>query len=1177
MRDQRRVNSRFFAFGLGALTAITGCPVELDLKDPVTLDSIVVVEFDPTHPIPVLQTIPIPTGLAQFEGAPGLSARAQKCQLGTATQCSAFASGWPLNQPIVIYLSNEIDMTTVTAGVKVIAQKGLLPTPVTYTATISKRPPPDPRCTEAGTNGARPADPMLTELRAARQALGLPVDADANVKLDCMPEGSIGNFQEAYGPDDVPTGYQLVLFPEGGAFDADTNYVLLVESWDDPDGTPHGLRAKDGSRVWGSSLFSSLNVPEEAKPVDIDGVISSPLVRSNLQGQVIANYCGVSIIADNPVPAVAFGDLSTTDKRVVDGVASLRARAGLPLLYEYFSRVINPVVLAGLTERSKLVFANAWTTDVYGSIEFDPAKGAFPFPNNQLMTATTGPGLNDLRVNLPIVPCDMSGQPAGCDTPSAAALKGGLNTLEGFSTTAPIIVNTTKNVNPATMMDDQGNSRVVMYPLNDQGVIDGDAVELTVEVIEATDIAKAAIRITPVAPLAQKTTYVVGYKRGIEDTSGHVLLPGSTFNFLKLPVPLLAADGGLNPGLANVDKDLISFIPGPKPQIEQFSVDVAVQQSLECSTIPTAGRLATELEVKGTAAAVELQLMRARWQVAFEALEGATPEVKRDDVLMAFTLKTQDITGALDLTRGALLDVWDGIAEMAGRPRLIGPLPNPQTGTPPFVDGPQQWEALIGVAKTYCVPACQAGALQPNPPAMCTDAMGEPTDEVRRHGVCLLITDLAVGALGRGDLYLMRTPKITKGSPYTAGTFNPVHFDPRHPAFQPPPFQDLPVWVITPTGTSSAAPVPVAIFQHGLGRAKEDGFALANTYAREGLATVLMDLPFHGSRASDIARVVMDAMGNASTLPCADVDPADVVCDPTTNACQICDDMGMNCMDACDGQRDPSATGFLSTNLFAGRDNFRQAVIDHLTLLRTLQREGNAVGRLPQLNGMSVGYSGQSFGGITGGNFAAFAPELTAAVLNVGGGGLINNILLNSVPSINGPLFAGLAAAGICTPANPANPSEGCADDDGFRQFLQTAQWVIDPGDPLANSIAVDAPHNMLPPLGTDKVLLQMAIPDPVVPNLSTLALGRAYGFDTSNRGMGSPFQVWDFGASAAATGCHGFLLDTVCGGSIIENICATFGAQQQAARFIASGAMEIKKRSADIVTPAGPLQCPNF
>jgi pimeloyl-ACP methyl ester carboxylesterase len=367
------------------------------------------------------------------------------------------------------------------------------------------------------------------------------------------------------------------------------------------------------------------------------------------------------------------------------------------------------------------------------------------------------------------------------------------------------------------------------------------------------------------------------------------------------------------------------------------------------------------------------------------------------------------------------------------------------------------------------------------------------------------------------------------------------------------------------TPAAAAGAVPVGIFQHGLGRAKEDGFYFANTYAAAGWATVLMDLPFHGMRASDL-------VNNATNVPCLANAP-----DPDMVQCAA----DGTCTNGCDGTRDASASGFLSANVFASRDNFRQATVDHLTLLRTLQAEGTMNGQLAFLDGTRIGYAGQSLGAITGGNLAAYAPELRAAALNVGGGGL-TNLLLTTVPQISAPLFAALEQAGVCQFVREGDPTSGCRPTPAFRQFLVLAQTALDPGDPLATSIGVLRPHNGAQPIGADKMLIQMAIPDPVVPNGTSRALANAYGFSLTDNSATSRFQTYDFG-TATPGNCHGFILAPLerCGGQdqapgigrVTAAICTTLGAQQQAVRFIGSGGSMIGSRIGTL-PPGLPLSC---
>ena len=50
---------------IGATAFAIGCAKEIPFTEPVARDSVVVAQFDPTNPIPVLQLVPAPTSLAQ--------------------------------------------------------------------------------------------------------------------------------------------------------------------------------------------------------------------------------------------------------------------------------------------------------------------------------------------------------------------------------------------------------------------------------------------------------------------------------------------------------------------------------------------------------------------------------------------------------------------------------------------------------------------------------------------------------------------------------------------------------------------------------------------------------------------------------------------------------------------------------------------------------------------------------------------------------------------------------------------------------------------------------------------------------------------------------------------------------------------------------------------------------
>ncbi len=289
----------------------------------------------------------------------------------------------------------------------------------------------------------------------------------------------------------------------------------------------------------------------------------------------------------------------------------------------------------------------------------------------------------------------------------------------------------------------------------------------------------------------------------------------------------------------------------------------------------------------------------------------------------------------------------------------------------------------------------------------------------------------------------------------------------------------VPFILVVPKGTG---PFPVAIFQHGFTRTKMDALAIANTFASVGIATISMDLVLHGDRAGDY-------MNNET----GELVP--------------------------DGQLDPSGALFLNlAYIRTARDNIRQSNLDQMMLVKMLQTgidytEDGVLDLLPA----GFTYTGQSLGGMTGTNLMALEPAIKAAVLNVPGGN-ISALLINS-PTFAPVINAKLAENGIV------------AGTPQYNQFWLLAQTVIDAADPINY-----APYVLSGDLsGTTKyVLMQEAIGDTVVPNLSTDALARAFGsaFPQVEPVVSSIFGMSTSPAGVASglfqfdTPNHGFLLN---------------------------------------------------
>ncbi|MCK6550539.1 hypothetical protein L6R52_32175 [Myxococcota bacterium] len=915
----------------------------------------------------------------------------------------------------------------------------------------------------------------------------------------CKDGGNGSSPNRTYTDADVPAGKQLVISPMA-ALKPSTRYVLFVKSSESA-----GLKDAGGKRVEPAALFYLLN--NETPPVLENGTITSALLRSSVEGSVLRSL----------FPGKTPDQLTAEEKmQLAAGVQA--SGQSLYRLYGFFSSIITPLVANNVAPREEIIFANAWKTADTGPqgpyVLFDPANSIVPFPNTQLLTTQEPDG--SLQVSI--------------SNPTNDPVVAGLNTLDGFSTTAPIAIPVSAPADPASIDPSAttpctaDDCKIVMYSVGDNGMVD-DTSGVPLAVITSS----TSIAVVPVIPLTQKKTYVIALKKGITDLDGAELMSMQTYDFLKIPAPFIDDQGNVLDAPIN-------------PRGGTF------KDALECSTVATTGMLASPEQVTATATLLEVQLQHQRWLGAFAALESATPALPRTDVTMAFSYDTQSITDVVDFAAAAI-ERTEGCNPPMGVPCYSQVLGGADQIVGPVLDvrGTEQIAGAIGVVQNLCVPVCQSGAMAPAiTPDQCTANLAT----LAQHPLCRTAVQLVASRLDRLRLYLLTTYDAQTGGPFqtnpgASGTFTPT-------SLVVPEARTIPMWVVTGTTTDPSAKYPVAIFQHGLGSQKEAGFYLANTMAATvvpgaspaGWATVMIDLPFHGSRASDL-------VNNTTGLPC-DVDPDDVVCaDPDGPGPQP-----VACTGGCDGAQDSSGTGFLGINLFATRDNFRQATIDQLTMIDALKKASQPGGPLEFLDTTKMGYVGQSLGGITGGNLAAYVSptEMQGMVLNVGGGGLVYNVLLKTVPQISAPLFAGLAARGICELNEPGNPASGCKETPGFARFKIIAQWILDPGDPLGTSIGVTRElSDGRTPIGPDKVLIQMSLPDPVVPNDASYALGRSYGFALD--GSDDNFQIFDFSGVTAPTssGCHSFLLAPICGECLVDTICNSFGAQQQAARFIAS------------------------
>lgn len=279
--------------------------------------------------------------------------------------------------------------------------------------------------------------------------------------------------------------------------------------------------------------------------------------------------------------------------------------------------------------------------------------------------------------------------------------------------------------------------------------------------------------------------------------------------------------------------------------------------------------------------------------------------------------------------------------------------------------------------------------------------------------------------------------------------------------------------------------VPVVVFQHGLGGDRSSVMSVANTLASAGFATLGIDIPYHGARDATATDTKHTYGGGAGP---------DGWAEWTDNpSYAFFDALGSN-----------DLPGLLPG---AVRAAFMQAAIDVMQEIRLVTvGDVSAVGaRDARLNGLTfrkdaVGYSGESFGAMYGVIAMAIEPSVGAALFDVGGGGLIFPLLLNSADE--GPVFVILLDGALGTSTvDPADPAD---TDFGYN----LAQYLLEGGDPAAY-----APYVITHPASGSvaKHVLQLSAHlDETVPNQANEALANALGLTPFNLSDWSPdLRYW--------------------------------------------------------------------
>ncbi len=205
----------------------------------------------------------------------------------------------------------------------------------------------------------------------------------------------------------------------------------------------------------------------------------------------------------------------------------------------------------------------------------------------------------------------------------------------------------------------------------------------------------------------------------------------------------------------------------------------------------------------------------------------------------------------------------------------------------------------------------------------------------------------------------------------------------------------VPFFLAIPKATpGKAQPFPTVVWSHGTALFSEEAIMRMGIFAKQGLATIAIDMPGHGLYLDDntqsVARILLKGSCYVEWI----------------NALNATRAYDLN------GDGTPDTGGYLWTaHVFHSRDNIRQSVIDQLQMTRVLRsfdgktmsdQDFNGDGKpdlagdfdgngTPDLGGTHPMYaSGNSFGGILAMIQGALDPNIVAAAPISGAGGLVD-------------------------------------------------------------------------------------------------------------------------------------------------------------------------------------------
>ena len=263
---------------------------------------------------------------------------------------------------------------------------------------------------------------------------------------------------------------------------------------------------------------------------------------------------------------------------------------------------LGVITLPGCLDEKRTALQDGLDTTPVVVARFDPSNSDIPYPNNLLFKDSSDGTLN--------IPAE---DPNDYADPVVA-----LNTLDGFSTLAPMTAGFSAAVDPDTVV--AGDTIRIFEVTTDPatGAVTGYIRELAgdAEYMTSVDTTGTVLTILPMRPLDAATSYQVVITTGVMDARGHSIRPDTTYAITKGTDPLFDEEGRTAAGqlgaFADLSDEELAGLEGLRQLTNAAEGVIAANSSLDTSDIvlswtfstQSVGAVLATVEASATAGAI---------------------------------------------------------------------------------------------------------------------------------------------------------------------------------------------------------------------------------------------------------------------------------------------------------------------------------------------------------------------------------------------------------------------------------------------------------------------------------------------------------------------------------------------------------------------------------------------